>query len=195
MAALVAALGAINLQPVVQVVNQAWGWARVQAGAGIVFLAALPRDCTRATTHAALVCSGQIPEYFMTPGFPPISLAWGWLFLGALLGAALSVLVLMWMGMLRREPGIAALAALAQPGGPPGLVMPQDRARDDIVAYLLAGRGAALRELATAAGLTEVEFLHSVVGGRQLRQPQNAQIHQHHRIPGTNIMVQSSGSS
>ena len=42
--------------------------------------------------HALLMCGGGAPAYF-TPGFAPLSLAWGWLLLGALLGATATRLV------------------------------------------------------------------------------------------------------
>ena len=55
--------------------STAWTWANAQSGSGIAYLAGLPQDCKRASTHAALVCLGQLPEYFNIPGFPPIVLA------------------------------------------------------------------------------------------------------------------------
>ena len=73
---------------------------------------------------------------------------------------------------MRKEPGIGALAAIAQvhPRPPPGLPAPRDRASDDIIAYLAAEGRPALAELAGATGMSETDFLLSVFGdGRRQR--------------------------
>jgi len=169
MAALVGGLAAIDWR---QGFTQAWGWANTQSAAGLTFLASLPGDCKRAATHATLVCLGQVPQYYQTPGFSPLALSWGWLLLGLVLGALMTLQILMFLGLLRREPAIAVLANLnARAPGPPGLAAPQDRARDDILRHLANGGPEALQELAAASGLTEAEFLVRVFGVRALPPP------------------------
>ena len=169
-----------------QHLGQAWQFAQQQSQSFVGFVSALPATCKLATMHAASICIGQVPEYWATPGFPPITLAWGWLLVGILIGSLLTMLILSMGGCLRREPTIGTLAAIAmaqaaqvpiqdaprpqQP--PPGLPAPRDRARDDIVAFLARDGRQALTELAAASGMTEVEFLHGMFGNgpRQRRQ-------------------------
>ena len=113
-------------------------WVKAESARGLTFLSTLPRTCFLASAHAAMVCTGDPPEY-SAPGFAPLAVSWGWLVSGLLIGIVLTVLVLAWLGMLRREPNIGVLAQLAVPPGPPGFAMPQDRAREDIFRYIAAG--------------------------------------------------------
>ena len=108
-------------------------------------LLAMPTSCKLAVTHTALVCSGYSPEYIALPGFPPLSLSWGWLvlglMLGALLGAATVLLVSWW---IRRQT---------------------DRARLDVLSYIIvAGQVNVprLHQLAQAAGVADGAMLRRV---------------------------------
>ena len=47
----------------------------------MTFAASLPPSCRQSVAHALLTCGGGAPAYF-TPGFAPLSLAWGWLLVG-----------------------------------------------------------------------------------------------------------------
>ena len=162
-----------------------WGWASAHAATGYAFALGLPASWKMATIHTALVCSGQTPEYVSIPGFVPLSYSWGWLLVGTVLGAVITLLLLALTGRLRREPTVGALAAIAHAPpaqrAPPGLVPPgilrtrqeilgfgdpQNRAREDILAYLAAGGGPALQELAAAAGVSENQFLAAAFGRR-----------------------------
>ena len=145
------------------------------AATGRAELLALPGTCKLAIIHTGLVCSGQSPEYVAIPGFAPLRYSWGWLLLGIFLGGVFSVLILSLIGCLRREPTIAALAAVAHAAPvrapdalprlqrpPPGLPAPRDRAREDIVAFLAQDGRGALTDLAAASGLSETDFLLTV---------------------------------
>ena len=165
-----------------------WNWAQAQSATSYAFLLALPSSCKVATLHAAFVCTGHSTDYVAAPGFAPLRYAWGWILVGLFIGSALTTMVLAFTGLLRRQPTISTLATIAQmpqqravrpqaaPAlrAPPGLprareqVMawgnPQVRAREDVLAYLVAGGRPALEELATASGLTDSEFLLTAFG-------------------------------
>ena len=117
-------------------------WVRQQATSGLAMLLAMPSTCKLALTHAALVCSGQTPDNVTTPGFPPLSLPWGWLLVGLLLGVLLGVtsaLMVSWWS--RRQT---------------------DRARRDILNYITVGgqiNAGRLQQLANAGGVTDVDIL------------------------------------
>ena len=99
-----------------QHLTTAWQFTQASSRAALAFLAALPGDCKLATLHAAAVCSGQAPSY-TTPGFGPFALAWGWMLVGMMIGAALMYIILAHPphpGWLHRQPSIAALAAMAR---------------------------------------------------------------------------------
>ena len=148
-------LAQINWQ---QHVTQGWAWAKSQSSAGLAFLAALPRDCWSASMHAGLVCSGNVPEYFNIPGFPPLSLSWGWMLVGILIGVTTTLLVLSLTGNLRREPRVAALPRLPQVTHNTGA-----QARQDLLNYISTGRQA-LQEVAAASHVSEMDLLRTAYG-------------------------------
>ena len=164
-------------------IPNAWNWAQVQSASGYAFVLGLPSSCKLATVHAGLVCAGQIPQYVPVPGFAPLSFAWGWLLVGIIFGSMVTALMLSLGGCLRREPTIGALAAVAHPQmpaaqpPPPGLApaprmrrLPQPAAaRQDIFEFLAVGGGDALAELAAASGMTELDFLRTLVANGQRR--------------------------
>ena len=188
MAAIWANLAALDWA---QHLTTAWQFTQASSHAALAFLASLPGDCKLATLHTAMVCSGQAPEY-ITPGFGPFSLAWGWMIVGLVIGAALMYIILAHPpqpGWLRRQPTIATLAAMARERPappiapqvaprlltplqatslphrpPPGLLAPRDQERSDIVAYLARDGREALADLADASGVTEADFLLNMFG-------------------------------
>ena len=93
----------------------AWTVAQQAATSGLVFLAGLPRDCYLATAHAGMVCTERNPEYTTMPGFGPFAVGWGWLCLGGVAGALLTLSFLAVTGRIKQEPSISQLAALMQP--------------------------------------------------------------------------------
>ena len=162
----------------------AWNWAQAQATSGYAYVLALPATCNLAIVHAGMVCAGQTPVYVAIPGFAPLSYSWGWLLVGILVGSVMTLLVLALTGCLRREPTAGSLAAIAHMAnqqaqaatqapahhGPPGLALPHSRATQDILAYIVTNGQPALRELAAAAGRTEVEFLTTLLGHQRPQQ-------------------------
>ena len=118
------------------------GWLRRASGSSLAFLSSLPRDCKLATAHAALICSGEDMQYHRTPGFGPIGISWGWLLLGFVLGGIIGVAVMVLL-QWRGHGGISA----------------SERARLDVLSYLSSGGRPALRELASASGVSEDEFV------------------------------------
>ena len=143
-----------------------WTWGRESSVSAGAFLAGLPRDCRLATMHAATICVGQEPQYYAIPGFGPIGAAWGWFLAGGAVGAVLTVLLMVLTGNLRREPSIATLAAAAQPA-PPGLAATaHEQARQGVLTFLAAGGRPALRDLASATGLPEQDFVATLLGAQ-----------------------------
>ena len=108
------------------------------ASSPMTFAASLPPSCRQSVAHALLTCGGGAPAYF-TPGFAPLSLAWGWLLVGLLTSKV-----------------IEQVATRAWPSPAPPVAMgPADaaqRARAEAAAELLrcVALGGA-NELATAA--------------------------------------------
>ena len=143
-----------------------WAVAQRAATSGLAFLAALPRNCALASAHAAMVCAERDVEYTTLPGFGPIAIGWGWLLLGILVGALLTLSLLTLAGKIKQEPSILQLAALMQPTAmaapaaplPYALVMTA-QARADAMRYIALAGQPALRELATAARMSEASFL------------------------------------
>ena len=121
-----------------------YGWHAARAAAG------LPATCRQAAAHAALVCSGMDPVYF-SAGFAPLSLAWGWLLLGLLLGALLRpYIATCTLALLQLAPPTRALMARAP-------LQPADaraNAAVEVLRCVALGGHDELRALATGAGLT-----------------------------------------
>ena len=136
-----------------------WGVARQASTSTLAYLAGLPRDCKLATMHAASICFDQNPTYHVIPGFAPLAASWGWLLLGMITGAMLMLICLMFMGKLRHDPSIAHLSAIMTPGPS---TRRQQQARADALRYIAVGGQPALRELATAARMTEADLLSSL---------------------------------
>ena len=145
------------------------GWARARSSSSSAYAwaAALPQECRLAMTHTAMVCAGHNPQYYSVPGFGPLSLAWGWLLIGVVVGVAMAIMFMGLGGCLRREPAIGALALMANANAPPGLA--NDRARQDVLNFIAAGGRPALQELAMATGMSEVDFLGAMLGTNQPR--------------------------
>ena len=187
MAHILAAAGGVNW---IQGVQQAWGWVRAQSGAGIAFLAALPRDCQSASTHAALVCAGYVPEYFTTPGFPPLSLGWGWLLLGMFVGVVMTLLLLSMTDRLHRMPSLATLAHLAGNGQMPNNQL--EDARQDLLRYVSTGRPA-LQRMASLSGMSEMELLRRAYAIAPAGAPPGISLSA--ASPGTNCISTSMASA
>ena len=163
MAGILATLGTIDW---VDLGRTAWTWGRESSTSAAAFLAGLPRDCRLATMHAATICVGQEPQYYAVPGFGPFGAAWGWFLAGGAVGAVVAVLLMMLTGNLRREPSIATLAAASRPA-PPGLAATaHEQARQDVLTFLAAGGRPALRDLASATGLPEQDFVAALLGAQ-----------------------------
>eukprot|EP00959_Pyramimonas_sp_CCMP1952_P203973 4265588-Pyramimonas_sp.AAC.1 len=92
----------------------AWGWGSWAAtGAGkssLALLATLPRECKLAWVHATAICSGEDPAYYSTPGFGPITVSYGWLLLGVVVGVVMSMQVML---LCTRTPLAMAVPAAA----------------------------------------------------------------------------------
>ena len=69
-----------------QAARTAWTWGVQQTQWAANFALSLPSTCLQSMAHTALVCAGTQPVYFVTAGFAPLHLSWGWLLLGVLLG-------------------------------------------------------------------------------------------------------------
>ena len=139
----------------------AWTFLREQSRTGLALLLNLPTTCKLATIHAGYLCMGENMEYTVTPGFPPLSLSWGWLLVGILVGALLMLLGLLLFGMIRREPSIAALARMQAPDNQ------ADQAQQDLIRYISRGRPA-LQEMAAISGCSEIEVLRRAYAVPQL---------------------------
>ena len=138
-----------------------WHWAQEQSASAYAILLALPTSCTLAALHTGAVCTGRMPAYVATPGFAPLEYSWGWLLVGIVIGAVLTVLTLGLMGRIRREPTITQLGALMQPlaiGSSTQLPM-QAQARADALHYIAVAGQPALQELAEGARMTEAAFM------------------------------------
>ncbi len=99
------------------------------------------------------------------PGFAPISVSWGWLMVGMIIGVVMTLLILMLTGCLRRDINAAALARVAAaPPVPAGGALATHQPPQEILQYITHGGRPALQELAGATGLTEAEFLQRVFG-------------------------------
>ena len=107
----------------------------------------------------------------MTPGFAPLSISWGWLLVGAVAGSFITLMTLFAAGLLRREPTVSSLALMATPGAS---VSQADQARNDVLAFIASEGRPALRQMAAANRLTEVEFLATVLGGNAQRAGSNS---------------------
>ena len=141
--------------------GSAWNWGQHAATSAQALLVGLPRDCRLAAQHAAMLCLGQDPQYYTVPGFGPFVAAWGWFFAGIALGAALAVLFAALTGNLRREPAINTLAAVANPGAADA-----ERARQEVLTFLASGGRPALRDLASATGMSEQDFIGTLLGAQ-----------------------------
>ena len=145
-AAAVAALAAVDWRGAA---NTAWTWSWHQASTGQALLLAMPTPCKLAITHTALVCSGYSPEYTALPGFPPLSLSWGWLVLGLVLGVLLGSAMVLLVNWWARRQG--------------------DRARMDVLNYVIVGGQVnvpRLHQLAQAAGIPDGDMLRRVANVR-----------------------------
>ena len=119
------------------------GWHAARAAAG------LPATCRQAAAHAAMVCSGMDPVYF-SAGFAPLSLAWGWLLLGLLLGALLRPFIGAWMLALLQLAPLARAPVVRAP------LQPADArasAAVEVLRCVALGGHDELHALATGAGL------------------------------------------
>ena len=134
-----------------------WGFLRGQADSGVGFLLSLPTTCKLATIHAGYICMGQDPSYFAIPGFPPITLSWGWLLVGMIIGAASMLTFLVMTGRVYRPPSLLTMAQIAGAGDQ------ALQARRDMVRYISSGR-AALQDMAAAGGVSEMELLRRAYG-------------------------------
>ena len=142
------------------------GWSA--ASSAMTFAASLPPSCRQSVAHALLTCGGGAPAYF-TPGFAPLSLAWGWLLVGLLLGALTSKV-------------IEQVATRAWPSPAPPVAMgPADaaqRARAEAAAELLRcvalGGANELATAAEAAGLPPAGLLETLLGDLLLAAPRSA---------------------
>ena len=133
--------------------------AYVSASSAAIWLASQKLTCKAALWNAYETCWGQEePLLKLTPGFGPPDLAWGWALLslltGLFVGVTLTLLTLLALGRLRQPTTARTLANLAQEGGEA-----QEQAQQEVLRYIAAGGREALRELAQAAGTSEVEFL------------------------------------
>ena len=164
--------------------------ARAAMGLSWSFVASLLRECDEATVHTARVCAGRSPEYYTMPGFGPITLAWGWGFMGLITGLFCGVFLMFLSQWCRRaappappepQPGPPApapqpapLAPAPQPAPPapalqqmtlPEPVPPHEHAKFNIIRYIQAGGHPALSELAEHNGAaSEIDFLYRLVG-------------------------------
>lgn len=127
---------------------------------GFTYLTTLPRDCVLATAHATMVCTWAPPEYTI-PGFGPLAVGWGWLLLGVLQGALLTLLFMFCTGRVRgpafAQPRLAQVAAQIPAPAPDSTETP-----DDVLLYLASGGRSALQDMAARAGMTETQLLHRV---------------------------------
>ena len=128
-----------------------------------------------AITHTAKICVGQDPQYYSNPGFAPLEASWEWLLLGSTVGCALTVLVLSLCGCLAQEPTMQAVAHAMQPADN-GEEASRQRARQDILNYLVSGCPSALRDLTAATGMSEQEFLMQVLGSPTGAQRRNLEL-------------------
>ena len=107
----------------------------------------LPSGCAQSMSHAALVCTGTRPIYFITPGFAPLELSWGWLFVGILIG---SLLRPHWAKMMR--------LLLELHHRQPRRQRPRERLLEDI-------RNEGLYEIAADANMDPHDLLMQVLRG------------------------------
>ena len=166
----------------------AWDIAKQSATAGVAFLAGLPRNCYLASAHAAMVCTDMDPQYTATPGFGPFALGWGWLVLGGLLGVLLTLSFLTLTGRIKQEPSVMHLAVLMQQFAMPVASQPaqpsvmSQQARADALRYISIAGQPALRELASAARMSDGAFLAHLTGtcmqGAVSQAPPGLTIHQ-----------------
>ena len=89
------------------------------------------------------------PSYYAIPGFGPISIAWGWLLLGVLLG----MLVMKAFSGIRGRRSSASTA-----------LSEEDKAQLDLILHIRNNGWTGLRQLADMAGKSETEFLYRLVG-------------------------------
>ena len=146
-----------------QHLNTGWQQAQQFSTVAFAYLAGLPRDCKLATLHAALVCSGENPSY-VTPGFGPFALAWGWMCIGMLLGAMLTYVTLSSLGVLRNRyivippapplhtSGARAVSLAAVPS------TAAQQARQELLEDIVAAGPSALRDMALEAGMGWTSF-------------------------------------
>ena len=145
----------------------AWHHADHSARAAVAYLATLPRDCKLASLHATLLCMGEVPAY-VTPGFGPFSLAWGWMIVGMIVGAVMTYLFPSCRGMLRQRPLMLPMMTLPAALGPqpvtPAPVTFGGQERAELLEYITYGGTEALRDMAANAGVGEAEFLARAFG-------------------------------
>ena len=160
----------------------AWGTAALGAAqqattAGLAYLAGLPRNCFLATAHASMVCTNRDPQYETLPGFGPIALGWGWLLLGMMFGVLLTLSALTITGKIKQEPSIMQLAALmrtevqAATAPLPHAPATTSQGRADALRYIAMAPETGLRELATAARMSDGAFLAMITGSATPRAP------------------------
>ena len=141
--------------------TELWNWTRGAAGDTWVFLSGLPANCWLASVHAGMVCMGQNPSYHSVPGFGPFSLAWGWMLVGIVVGAAAMYIYMFHHGRLRRQ----SIRSINQPPSIPQMSA-ADSEREEFLEYIaLAGRPA-LQDLAARTGSTEADILIGLFGAQ-----------------------------
>ena len=162
MATLAAFLRSVNWAGHLQV-----AWTRIKgvSTSGIAYLASLPPTCVLASAHAALVCSGEPPEYG-TPGFGPLAANWGWLLVGFAAGVQVTVLVVLLMARSRNDIYAPALATIAGVNAASSMGTLQHSAEpsEEVLHVLATGGKPALQTLAARTGLTEAELIRKVFG-------------------------------
>ena len=136
------------------------------------FWAYLPSDCKHAAVFTASTCAGFSPAKYV-PGLGPLSLAWGWLLIGVLLGLcfwdlahAVESLVAR-MGQLRDHYRVArgqARRPLWHPAAAAALAMAGNGPERVFLQRLVDDGDAALQMLALCTGVAPREALARVLG-------------------------------
>ena len=127
------------------------GWQLVQWGSEIagetaVAAARLPPTCKEALAHSVVVCAGGDPRYF-APGWGPLCVCWGWLCLGAVLGACAVLLILLAHQVGRRPAESPAWLTAAR----------------EVLDCFAEGGLSELRGLASQTGLSAEELLYRLL--------------------------------
>ena len=161
--------------------NWAWAASTPPVTAIAAFIASATPHCLGGVFQPANICFGRSPSY--TPGFAPISVCWGWLFIGIFIGVFCSCNCVFILYVYTTRPSVFFAPAQATGNSFGSLRLTPDQLRQqlfqqmqehfvqqqqqqdalEMIQHLIEGGPTLLQDLANASQTQPVEFLGQVM--------------------------------